>query len=143
VDDGTAKHSCLLGASALTAARLERSPPASCEDLVVAAQATSSGDVLGTLTNDDISCGPLTVFEIAQNRLKLVGDTSKVVHFYNARFVVGGSGVLRADVPVDLTGDNLPDSVSVCPLATMAHMWHPLLLLVDDDVLDTRRKYDT
>ena len=87
---------------------------ATCEDLAVAASATESDDVVGTFTTDDISCGPWTIFEIQQNRLKLVGDSTAVVKFYNARFYVSEGAVLRLDVPVDLTGDNLPNTVRVC-----------------------------
>lgn len=78
---------------------------------MAAAQATSSGDVLGTLTSGEISCGQWTTLEITANRLKLVGDATTAYKLDNARFSVGEDGVFRSDVPMELTGDNLPDVV--------------------------------
>ncbi len=78
---------------------------------MAAAQATSSGDVLGTLTSGEISCPEWTTLEIASNRLKLVGAATTTYKLDNARFAVGEDGVFRSDVPIEFTGDNLPDVV--------------------------------
>lgn len=78
---------------------------------MAAAQATSSGDVVGTVTSVEISCSQWTTLEITGNRLKLTGDATTTYKLHNARFVVGEDGVFRSDVPIEFTGDNLPDVV--------------------------------
>lgn len=84
--------------------------PGTCEELQDAAQATSSDDVVGELTNSGVSCDAWTTFEIAANRLKLVApeDSSSddVFVFYNVRFLVASAGTLRVLPRVEFTGDD-------------------------------------
>eukprot|EP00903_Cladosiphon_okamuranus_P021608 g19869.t1 len=103
-----AAASWLLAFSAEAATELDIG---NCDQLMAAAQATSSGDVVGTLTSDQISCAEWTNLEISGNRLKIVGDSSTTYQLDNARFVVGEDGIFRSDVSVEFTGDGLPDVI--------------------------------
>lgn len=82
--------------------------PGTCEELQDAAQATSSDDVVGELTNGGVSCDAWTTFEIAANRLKLVApdgsSSDNVFVFNNVRFLVASAATLRVLPMVELTG---------------------------------------
>ncbi|CAM9360415.1 unnamed protein product, partial [Hapterophycus canaliculatus] len=78
---------------------------ASCADLKTAAEATSSGDILGMLMEEEITCDEWLNAEITGNKLKLDGDAGTTYKFDKVRFVVKSGAVLRVEVPVEFTGD--------------------------------------
>ena len=90
--------------------------PGTCEELLNAAAATTSDDVVGELVSGGVSCDVWTTFEIAANRLKLVApDTGfsadDVFVFKNVRFVVASDATLRVLPMVEFTGG---DTNQVC-----------------------------
>ncbi|CAM9478802.1 unnamed protein product [Scytosiphon promiscuus] len=78
---------------------------ASCADLQAAAEATSSGDILGMLVEEEIICEEWLNAEITGNKLKLDGDAGTTYKFDKVRFVVKTGAVLRVEIPVEFTGD--------------------------------------
>lgn len=69
---------------------------------MTAAESTSGGDIQGNVVEAEITCDDWTTVNVNQNKLKLVGMSTK---FDSVRFAVASGAVLRVDVPVEMTGD--------------------------------------
>lgn len=80
----------------------------SCEELLDAANATATHDIIARLTSSSIACDGWTTVDITTNSFELqwAGNdrVKKYIEILNVRFVVS-SGVLRSKVPLLISPD--------------------------------------